>query len=159
MAYTLRQLEARLEKVVRVETSEIDQANDDPELKGKYVFRDDSGEKFMWGPRPYRYEFLDVGTVAEADQIMFLCPACFAKNGGAVGTHSVMVTFAGRGVPDEAGSVDSDGKPSRWTASGTSLDDLVLTPSILLDAKRKPGEGCHWHGFVGSSGIPPGQAG
>jgi hypothetical protein len=157
VTHPLRTLEARLQKVVAVSTSEVER--DDPKLRGLYVFRDEGGEKFMWGPNPVRYEFHDVASVAEADQVMFLCPACFAKNGGPVGTHSVMVTFEGRDVPGVAGSRDAEGKPSRWRASGSTVDDLVLTPSILLDAKRKPDEGCHWHGFVGSSGIPPGHAG
>ena len=155
--YPLGILEARLQKIVSVETSEIEQ--DDPKLKGQYVFRDDDGGKFLWGPDRVRYEFHNVETVAEADHVMFLCPACFTKNGGSVGTHSVMVTFEGRSVPDEAGTRDSEGKPSRWAASGSTINDLVLTPSILLDAKRKADEGCHWHGFVGSSGILPGHAG
>lgn len=150
--FPLRELEARLQKVVTVASEEIG-----PD--GKYVFRDETGEAFMWGPKPERYEFRNVETVADADHIMFLCPACFAKNNGSIGTHSVMATFAGRSVPDEAGTHDHEGKPSRWNVSGASLDDLVLTPSILLDASRKVEEGCHWHGFVGSSGIPPGHAG
>lgn len=157
MAYSLRQLDGRLQKLVTVTTHEVEQ--DEPSLKGQYVFRDENGDKFMWGPKPQRYEFHTVQTVGEADQILFLCPLCFAKNGGPKGTHSVLVTLAGRNIPDDVGSRDADGKPSRWNASGTSIDDLVLTPSILLDAKRAPNEGCHWHGFVGSSGIPPGHAG
>lgn len=157
MAFSLRQLEAELQKTIVVTTAEIEQ--DDPDLKGQFVFRS-GGEKFMWGPRPYRYELHDVATVADADLLTFLCPLCFAKNGGTKGTHSVMVSFAGRNIPEDAGSVDCDGKPSRWTVvSGTSLDDLSLAPSILLDAKRKPEEGCHWHGFVGSNGVAAGQAG
>lgn len=150
--YPLRQLNGRLEKVVTVTTSEKDE-------RGIYVFRDGDGEPFMWGPRPERYEFHNVSTVAEADHVSFLCPLCFARNGGAVGTHSVFVSFAGRAFPEEAGSRDSDGKPSRWNASGAIIEDLVLTPSILLDAERSPDQGCHWHGFVGSSGVPPGHAG
>lgn len=157
--FSLLQLEARLYKNVTVTTSEKDDGVPYPELKGQWVFRDEAGEKFLWSPRPYRFEHHPVDTPSEADYIMFLCPVCFAKNGGAKGTHSVMVSFAGRNVPDDAGSVDADGKPSRWNVSGTSLDNLVLTPSILLDAKRKAEEGCHWHGFVGSSGILPGHAG
>lgn len=157
--FSLRTLEACLQKVVSVTTEEIETGNDNPSLNGLYVFRDGDGEKIMWGPEPVRYEFHDVSTVADADQIQFLCPLCYAKNGGSVGTHSVFVTFAGRNVPDEAGSRDSDGKPSRWSASGSAIDDLVLTPSILLGAKQKPEHGCHWHGFVGSNGIPPGHAG
>lgn len=159
-AYPLRQLEADLRKIVTVITTEIEAGHEDPDLNGKYVFRDSSGEKFLWGPRPYTYEFHKVENISEADHIDFLCPLCFEKNGGAKGTHMVMVSFAGRNVPDEAGSRDSTGAPSRWAiVSGSSLDDLVLSPSILLDASREPDKGCHWHGFVGSAGIPPGHAG
>lgn len=156
-AYPLRQLEARFLNTVKVTTSEVEQ--DEGETKGLFVFRDEDGEKFLWGPRPYRFEHHCVESIAEADHISFLCPLCFEKNGGSVRTHSVFVSFAGRSFSDEAGSRDSDGNPSRWSVSGTSLDDLVLTPSILLDAKHPADQGCHWHGFVGSSGIPPGQAG
>lgn len=154
--FPLRQLEAQFEKVVPNTTTEVET---DGDLKGQYVWRDEKGEGFFWSPTPTRYEFHDVASLAEADMITFLCPLCFAKNGGAEGTHSVMVSFSGRNIPDEAGTRDASGKPSRWAASGTGLDDLVLTPSILLDASRKPEDGCHWHGFVGSSGIPPGHAG
>lgn len=154
--YPLRTLEARLSKVVTKVSTEIAA---DGDMKGLYVHRDSEGQAYKWGPKPESYEFHDVATVAEAHMIMFLCPKCFEKNGGAAGTHEVMVTFADRNVPDAAGTRDSTGKPSRWQCTGTSLDNLVLTPSILLDASRKPEEGCHWHGFVGSSGIPPGHAG
>lgn len=152
-AYPLRALEAELHKTL-VETST------ERDARGMYIWRGDDGEPYFWSLTPERYVFQGVTTLGEADQIMFLCPLCFEKNGGAVGTHSVMVSFAGRDVPDEACSHDANGKPSRWTiAGGASLDDLVLTPSILLGAKSPPEQGCHWHGFVGSSGIPPGHAG
>lgn len=153
--YSLRQLEGELYKIVTVITNEIER--DGPSWS--YVHRDEEGEKFMWGPRRERYQFHPVQTVAEADEVSFLCPLCFARNGGARGTHHVMVTFAGRDVPEDAGTRDSTGKPSRWNVGGSCLDDLVLTPSILLDAGRSPDRGCHWHGFVGSNGIPPGHAG
>lgn len=154
MHFPLRALQAQLSKIVTVATSEIE-LEADAKLVGQYVFRNVDGEKFMWGPKPYRYEFHDVETVAEADHVMFLCPLCFEKNGGAAGTHQVFVSLAGRDVPEEAGSIDSSGKPSRWAATGATVDDLVLTPSILLNAER----GCGWHGFVGSSGVPAGHAG
>lgn len=80
-----------------------------------------------------------VETLADASSLFFLCPACFAKNGGAVGTHGIIVTFAGRGVPDDEGSHNSKGKPSRWNVSGTGLADLTLTPSIDV--------GC-WHAYI-----------
>lgn len=157
MIYPLRQLKAQLSKCVAVTTTEIE--TDDGDCKGQFVFRDEDGHKFMWGPNNVRYEFHDVETVAEADEVTFLCPLCFERNAGSGGTHYVMVTFEGRNVPDVAGTRNSTGKPSRWSASGNTIDDLVLAPSILLDAGRASDKGCHWHGFVGSSGIPPGHAG
>jgi hypothetical protein len=93
------------------------------------------------GVHRYRKE---VATIEEADCIDFLCPLCFAKNGGAVGTHGCMVSFAGRDIPAGCGSIDSSGQPSRWTiVSGTTMNDLTLQPSILLS-----GPGCGWHGFI-----------
>lgn len=157
MNYPLRILEAQFHRTETLTTNDVETKDDD--CKGLYVWRGADGEGEFWSPTPHRYVMWDVTTLAEADGIMFLCPACFAKNGGAVGTHSVLVTFANRNVPDDAGSRSADGKPTRWAASGTNLDDLVLTPSILLDASQKPEDGCHWHGFVGSNGVPPGYAG
>jgi hypothetical protein len=82
-----------------------------------------------------------VATLAEADGIVFLCPKCFAANGGNVGTHSVICWFVGK-VPD-----DATPGPGRWTPSGTGLDDLSFiggsrSPSVALIG------GCNWHGFV-----------
>lgn len=137
-------------------TAEIE--TDEGDRKGLYVWRDDAGEKWFWSPRPTRHGLAPVDRLADADHVQFLCPRCFERNKGAEGTHMVMVTLAGRNVPDDAGSRGKDG-PSRWKASGTGLDDLVLTPSILLNASQPVTVGCHWHGFVGSSGIPAGHAG
>jgi hypothetical protein len=94
----------------------------------------------------YRYSgektFSPVNTLAEADSVMFLCPACFAKNSGPIGTHGIRVDFEGRSVPDEYCIRNSEGNPVRWNATGTSIGDLSLTPSILLL------HDCAWHGFV-----------
>ncbi len=144
-SYSLRTLEGRLQKVVTQISAEKD-------AEGKFIWRGDDGLPYYWSDKPERYVFENVETVAEADQVMFLCPICFEKNQGNVGTHGVMVSFAGRNIPDDAGSRGTTG-PTRWTASGTNIDDLVLTPSILLHG------GCNWHGFVGSSGQQPGHAG
>lgn len=81
-----------------------------------------------------------VDSVAEADGVMFLCPKCFAANGGPVGTHGVICWFVGR-VPD-----DLSPKPGRWIPAGNTLDDLTFVgpeaASVLLTS------GCEWHGFV-----------
>lgn len=95
-----------------------------------------------------------VETLSEADGIEFLCPLCFEKNGGAVGTHIVICWFVGK-VRD-----DVSPKPGRWTPQGTGIDDLRFIPgdppravSVLLTA------GCNWHGFVGGYNVTPGHAG
>lgn len=106
----------------------------------------------QWGGFPVNV-FYYTDSFAEADGISFLCPKCFKENNGIVGTHGIHIYFQGRKIPDELGR-NSRGETVRWSASGTGLDDLVLTPSILLE-----GPGCCWHGFVGSSGILPGHAG
>lgn len=105
----------------------------------------------QWGGFPAEM-IHHVETLAEAQGIWFLCPICFTKNGGHVGTHQCEVTFEGRGATDAQGSHDHTGKPSRWNVSGTGYNDLVLTPSVLLVPP-----GCGWHGFVGSNGAPPGM--
>jgi hypothetical protein len=79
----------------------------------------------------------DVDTMQEAQGVRFLCPKCFVDNGGRPGTHYVQVWFRDHGVGDEEVP-----KPGRWAVSGTGLEDLSLSPSILL------GSGCRWHGFV-----------
>lgn len=74
---------------------------------------------------------------AHADGVTFLCPTCFKKNNGRVGTEHVLVWFRGRpNVP-----ADAVPGPGRWGASGTSFDDLTLTPSVNVSHE-------HWHGFV-----------
>lgn len=75
-------------------------------------------------------------TLSHAQGVLFLCPKCFKENEGPVGTHSVLVWFSGRGVPEYV-------EPkARWGASGSSLADLTTTPSILIRG------GCGWHGFI-----------
>ncbi len=79
---------------------------------------------------------------AEAHGVSFLCPGCFSRNGGPLGTHQVIVCFAGRDVP----STFLPGI-ARWSFSGSGIDDLTVTPSVLV------GGGCAWHGFVQNGAI------
>jgi hypothetical protein len=83
----------------------------------------------------------------EVQGLLFYCPLHHDPVKGH--THCIVVWFAGRGVPDNA-------EPkTRWGASGTSLDDLTLQPSINLDVPwvhpdtqvRYPSS-CKWHGFI-----------
>jgi hypothetical protein len=81
---------------------------------------------------------------AEAHGVMFLCPKCFAANGGAVGTHRVICWSRSAGTPEDAAP-----GPGRWKMDGAGLADLTLNAdppsaarSVLLTS------GCDWHGFV-----------
>jgi len=75
-------------------------------------------------------------SVTDAQGVLFLCPVCFVKNGGPIGTESVLCWFRDRGVPDAALP-----GPGRWQASGTSFADLTLSPSVNVDHE-------HWHGWI-----------
>jgi hypothetical protein len=83
--------------------------------------------------------FRVVPSLSEAHGVIFLCPKCFAKNGGNVGTHCVVCWFTDRGVPDVLYP-----RPGRWAVSGAGLKDLTLVPSVHLTGP----DGCGWHGFV-----------
>lgn len=83
---------------------------------------------------------------AGAHGVKFLCPKCFANNGGPVGTHSVICWSRSAGAPE-----DMEPKPGRWKMDGTGLRDLTLNGdqpggggarSVLLLG------GCGWHGFI-----------
>ena len=84
-----------------------------------------------------------------AQGVLFQCPKCAAgkppaPDGGVQGAHYVLVCFANpRNAPVAPAEYDPN---PRWQMSGTSLDDLTLSPSVNLDV---PGAtGCRWHGFV-----------
>lgn len=91
--------------------------------------------------RPCEYTIV-VPTLAEAQGIRFLCPQCFRVNAGPRGTHLCSVTFEARGAAPSQGSHDTEGRPARWTVSGSGFDDLSTQPSILLIG------GCNWHGDI-----------
>jgi len=84
-----------------------------------------------------------VERIEEAQGVRFLCPKCYAANGGPRGTHGVICWSSSRGVPD-----DAKPGPGRWKLVGTGINDLTLdcepgkSRSVLLTS------GCGWHGFV-----------
>ena len=97
-------------------------------------------------------EYLDRVEFADAHGIWFDCPCAKCQAPDGPGT-SVLVGFEGRDAPSDSLSRGSNGQPTRWKiVGGTGINDLQLTPSIALNG------GCSWHGFVGSSGVPPGEA-
>lgn len=101
------------------------------ELDAKFLKRDDS------------HHFHFVETIGEADGVEFLCPKCFAANGGPSGTHAVICWSPS--VPQ-----DTSPTPGRWQLQGSGLDDLTLvagSSSVLLKG------GCGAHFFVRSGAI------
>lgn len=72
--------------------------------------------------------------LAVADGIRFLCPKCFKDNGGADGTHAIVVPFAGRALHERG-----------WQVSGTKFSDLTLRPSISIYTEKG---GCGFHGYI-----------
>lgn len=89
------------------------------------------------------YTFVNVSDIAQADGIMFLCPKCFAANGGPRGTHSIICW-----QPKVPQTIEP--KPGRWSLVGTGLDDLTLvaaSSSILLTS------GCQAHFFIRNGKI------
>lgn len=87
------------------------------------------------GPREHRKIVSDL---AQAQGIFFVCPKCF----GTKDSHMCEVSFADRGVQDNMGTHNKDGKPVRWTVTGSGPSDLSTTPSIQLQG------GCNWHGYI-----------
>ena len=83
-----------------------------------------------------------VDTLAEAQGIFFLCPKDFELNKGPIGTHGIICWFLDRGVP-----TDAEPLPGRWAVSGSSYEDLTLSPSVLTT------EGCGWHGFITGGAV------
>lgn len=124
------------------------------ELEGQFLrCRQESAEEmFARGVDKASFFMEHVSALSEAHGIRFICPKSFATHGGKVGAHSVQVYFAGSPVPAHIG-VNQKGDTVRWNVSGTSIDDLSLSPSI-----QEQDSICGWHGFVGSSGVPPGSA-
>ena len=82
-----------------------------------------------------------VDSLAEADGIRFLCPKCYASNGGRIGTHQVVCWFEGR-VSD-----DVQPGPGRWKPQGDSFENLSFVSGRKSNSVLLLG-GCNWHGFV-----------
>ena len=77
-------------------------------------------------------------TFGEAEGLMFLCPTCYVRNSGSVGTHYVLCWS-----PNV--SQEWNPTPGRWELVGTGLDDISLvadSSSVALQG------GCGAHFFV-----------
>lgn len=93
-------------------------------------------------PNVDQEHWVHVDKLEDADGLMFMCPKCYADNGGPVGTHVIVCWFVGR-VPDKVTP-----SPGRWTPRGTSYDDLSFVPSAGRSHSVRLTGGCRWHGFV-----------
>ena len=85
----------------------------------------------------------EVESIDDADGIIFLCPVCFKKNNGPVGTHSVICWQPH--VP-----LTRSPKPGRWNFVGAGIHDLTLkagSSSIKLEG------GCNAHFFIRNGNI------
>ncbi len=92
----------------------------------------------------------DPENIKGADGLLFWCPCGYGKPEFPIDgarPHGVVVSFANPidapPVPPDAGSMNREGKPSRWVVSGTGLHDLTLSPSIAVGANPE----C-WHGWI-----------
>lgn len=82
--------------------------------------------------------------MTDAHGIRFLCPKCFADNGGPVGTHQVICWSRARGTPDDVSPL-----PGRWTFDGSGFGDLTFNGDPPGGARSvQLIGGCNWHGFV-----------
>lgn len=85
-----------------------------------------------------------VQRIEDAQGVEFLCPKCFAANGGNIGTHAVICWSRSRGVPD-----DAEPGPGRWALHGTGFADLTLNADPPSTARSvQLNGGCAWHGHV-----------
>ena len=98
------------------------------ELEAKLIARTPNGSRV-------------VRTMEEAEGVRFLCPLCFHRNGGAVGTHAVICWGPTVPAAIEPG-------PGRWTLAGTSIADLTLNGALGKSRSVLLTSGCGWHGYV-----------
>lgn len=122
----------------------------------------DLNARFIYGAHAGGSRLSEDETVDKMQGVMFQCPKCAkgkqrgkeGRLGFAIGAHYVRVFFANpRNAP--VAPLEADDNP-RWTMSGSTIDDLTLSPSVNLDIDHDrngnfiPVEqrGCRWHGYV-----------
>jgi hypothetical protein len=89
-----------------------------------------------------------VGSISEADGVLFLCPVCWQRNNGPIGTHGILC-WKPNAVPD-----DAQPGPGRWQMVGHSCQDLTLvagSSSVHLTSEG----GCKAHFYVRNGEIVP----
>lgn len=91
------------------------------------------------------YSWQRMDSITDADGVFFLCPTCWIKNNGPVGTHAIICWTPKVPLNIEPG-------PGRWELLGTGYEDLTLragSSSVFLQSEG----GCKAHFFIQSGNI------
>jgi hypothetical protein len=88
-----------------------------------------------------RQTWRETKSIKNADGLSYLCPVCFHRNKGSVGTEHILNWFLERGVP-----ASFTPGPGRWAFKGTSLDDITFIGTENHSYSVAIIE--HWHGYV-----------
>lgn len=107
------------------------------DLEPYFIYRETrpcegQGDCITVSPHTEHEYLIHTDAIADADGIWFLCPVCFQKNSGPIGTHAI-ICWRPR-VPPEVFP-----RPGRWEFEGTGIDDLTLvagSSSILLTDRK-----------------------
>jgi hypothetical protein len=83
--------------------------------------------------------FVEQDSIDGAQGVIFNCPLCQK--------HSVLCWFNNPRGASVVSDTAAPG-PGRWSAAGSGIDDLTLTPSVNLDIHGEKQTSCRWHGFV-----------
>lgn len=94
----------------------------------------------LWNERS---GFSKVERIEDADGLWFLCPKCFAANGGPIGTHRILCLRPR--VPHPSFS-----EPGRWEFDGSGFEDLTL---VAGSSSVQVGGGCEAHFWVRAGAI------
>lgn len=84
-------------------------------------------------------QYAPVKDLRKAHGVTYLCPVCFHRNGGPVGTEHVLHWFTQAKLPAHA----TPG-PGRWNTAGTKLDDLTFVAPGSFSVNMIG----HWHGWI-----------
>lgn len=92
--------------------------------------------------QPVSYE--TVKELRKAHGVRYLCPVCFWKNGGPVGTHWCLHWFTKAKLPD-----DATPGPGRWNVQGHDIDDITFVAPGSFSVNMVG----HWHGWIESGTV------
>jgi hypothetical protein len=109
----------------------------DPQFVKRELRVCDGHDCSVVAPHPMEHEYYCPSDLPSADGISFICPKCFAVNGGPIGVHSVLCWR-----PRVAAGISPG--PGRWEFLGTGYEDLTLVAGSS-SVKLTGGCGAHFH--------------